>query len=106
MDIRIGHDRTEPCFPDKGGTRILCPFCDWYLDHTPIWDDVRYEPSLMYDLSTVSIPNFRAMWTRVDKIAEAHLIETHPEETRAAVGERAYASLVAEGLLTGDGGTS
>lgn len=80
MDIHIGHDRSEPCFPGRGGTRLLCPFCDWYLDHTPIWTDVQYEPRYMYDLASVSIPNFRAMFTRIDLIAEEHLRDEHADE--------------------------
>lgn len=80
MDIHIGYDRSEPCFPGKGGTRMECPYCDWYLDHTPMWTDVVYEPRYMYDHASVSIPNYRAMWTRIDLIATAHLIDAHSDE--------------------------
>lgn len=70
MDIHIGHDRSQPC---QGGTRLECPFCDWYLDHT--------RPKLP-DLRDIDPCHFtiRMEWTRVDLICEEHLKDAHADE--------------------------
>lgn len=87
MDIFIGADRSEKFHFESGGTRLECPFCSWYLEHTgPAGEVLRMMDRMEWADVTTTIPDWQAAYRRIAQRCADHLRETHPDELAERLG--------------------